>query len=144
MAIKSQGTTLHISEEDADTEAYATATFAKVGESVTIGEPDGEASEIDVTHLESTEKEYLVGLADGGNIALSGWYVEDDTGQAEMHAARLSAERRWIKITLSNGAVRYFKGVVKKFSDFSAAVDGAVPFNGTVRISGAITRVAAP
>ncbi|CAN5335149.1 hypothetical protein BH10PSE12_BH10PSE12_02700 [soil metagenome] len=145
MAFKSQGTTLHISNEDADVTAYGTATFVKVSETASIGEPDGEAADIDVTHLESVEEESLSGIPRNGSIAVSGFASrDDDAGQAEMHAARLAQERRWIKITLSTGAVRYFKGTVKKFADFSAAVDGAVPFNGTIKIAGVVTRVDAP
>jgi hypothetical protein len=144
MAIKAKGTTLHISNEDADATAYATATFAKVGELSSISEPDGEAAEIDTTNLDSAEKEFLMGVPDSGSVTISGFYNETDLGQIEMHDARLSQQRRWIKITMSTGAIRYFKAVVKKFADVSAGVDAAVPFNGTLRISGAITRVAAP
>lgn len=144
MAFKAKGTTFHISTEDADTEAYASSTFVKLSETAVIGEPDGEAAEIEVTNLESEEEEFLMGIPRNGNISVSGFAAADtDAGQEEMHNARLSQERRWVRITLSTGAIRYFKAVVKKFADFSANVDGAVPFNGTIKISGTITRVAA-
>ncbi|WP_257556415.1 phage tail tube protein [Sphingobium sp. CFD-2] len=136
MAIKSQGTTVHISNEDADATAYGSATFAKVGEVDNVGEPSGEAADIDVTHLESEAKEYLIGLPDNGNIAISGNFVPDDTGQLELRDAKDVQERRWLKITWSSGDVWYIKALVKKYAA-SAAVDGKTPFSSSFRTSGA-------
>lgn len=142
MAIKSQGSTIHISEEDADATAYATATFVKIGQVKSIGEPDGEAAEIDTTHLESTGKEFLMGLNDNGKVAISMNALTTDTGHEELFTARDAQELRWIKITRSDGKIRYFKAVVLKMTDVGMEVDGVVPSSATLRISGAITRVA--
>ena len=71
MGLKSQTSTVHISAEDADGVGYGAASFAKVGEVTNIGAPSGEAAEIEVTHLESEAKEYLLGLPDEGNIELA-------------------------------------------------------------------------
>lgn len=142
MAIKSQGSTIHISEENGDTEPYATATFVKIGKVKSIGEPDGEASEIDTTDLDSTDKEFLMGLNDNGKISISMNAVTTDVGHTELFAARDAQELRWIKITRSDAKVRYFKAVVLKMTDIGAEVDGVVPSSATLRISGAITRVA--
>ena len=143
MAIKAQGTTLHISTQDADATAYASATFVKVGEVTNIGEPDGEAADIDVTHLESEEKEYLSGVPDSGTIGIGMNAMTDDDGHEEMYAAKDQQERRWIKITRSDGAIRYFKGLVKKMNDIGAEVDNKVPASATIRISGKVIRVPA-
>lgn len=136
MAIKSQGTTVHISSEDADVTAYGAATFVKVGECDNVGEPSGEASDIDVTHLESEAKEYLIGLPDNGNIAISGNFVPSDLGQLELIDAKDDQERRWLKITWSSGDIWYIKVLVKKYAP-SAAVDGKTPFSASFRTSGA-------
>lgn len=135
-AIKSQGTTVHISSDDADSTVYASATFVKVGEVSNIGEPSGEAADIDVTHLESSAKEYLIGLPDEGNIQIQGNFDPDDTGQAELKAAKDDQTRRWLKITWSSGDIWYIKALCKKYSP-SAGVDSKVPFSSNFRTSGA-------
>lgn len=138
-AIKSQGTTLHISSEDADSTVYGSATFVQVGEVTQIGEPSGEAADIDVTNLSSAAKEYLIGLPDEGNIAINGNFDPTDSGQDELVAAKDAQERRWLKITWSSGDVWYIKALVKKFSP-SAGVDSKTAFSSSFRTSGAWTR----
>jgi hypothetical protein len=140
MALKSQTSTVHISNEDADATAYGSATFAKVGEVTNIGAPSGEAADIDCTHLESTAKEYLVGLPDEGNIEISMNAMTSDAGHDELIAAKDSQERRWIKITWSNADVWYVKGLVKKYT-WSAGVDAKIEAATSIRTSGAWTRL---
>ena len=139
MAIKSQGTTVHISNEDADVTAEGSATFAQVGEVADVGEPSGEASDIDVTSLSSTAMEYLSGLPDNGNIQITGNFLPADTGQLELITAMDAQEARWLKITWSSGANWSIKALVKKYAP-SAAVNGKVPFTATFRTTGAWTR----
>lgn len=139
-AIKSQGTAVYISSNDADSTAYGSASFVQVGEVSDVGEPSGEAADIDVTHLGSTSKEYLIGLPDEGNMTTSGNFVPSDTGQQELLAAKAAQNRRWLKVVFSNGTVRYAKALVKKYAP-SAAVDGKVPFSASFRISGSWTTV---
>ena len=140
MALKSQTSTVHISNEDADTTAYGSATFDKIGEVTDIGEPSGEAADIDVTHLESAAMEYLVGLPDEGNIALGMNAIESDPGHSELITAKDSQERRWLKITWSSGSVWYIKALVKKYN-WAAGVNGKIPATASLRTSGAWTRV---
>lgn len=143
--MKSQGTVIAVSAENAATTAYATATFTPVGEVTDIGEPDGEAAEIDTTHLGSTDMEFLMGLNDNGNIALTGNATTPlDAGHTELFEANGLQESRWIKITRVDGSIRYFKAFVKRMQDIGMSVNGRVPFSSALRISGAVTRVAAP
>lgn len=141
--VKSQGTTMHVSNEDADATVYATATFAKVNGLRSIGAPDGEAAEIDTTDLDSTGTEFMMGLPDNGKFSVSGHVVDGDLGQAEMLEARNAQQVRWVKITDSAGDIAYFKAVFPRVSNMGAEVNGVKPFEGTVRISGGITYVAA-
>lgn len=140
MAIKAQGTTVHISAENADTTPIGSATFIKIGEVSTVGEPSGEAADIETTNLESEAKEFLTGLPDNGNIGIGGFFVADDAGQEELIEAQDAQERRWLRINWSNGSIWSIKVLVKKYA-ISAAVDGAVPFSGSFRTSGGWTRV---
>lgn len=140
MALKSQTSTVHISNEDADSTAYGSATFSKVGEVTNIGAPSGEAADIDTTHLESAAKEYLVGLPDEGNIEIAMNAVANDAGHDELIAAKDDQSRRWLKITWSNADVWYIKALVKKYT-WSAGVDSKIEAASTFRTSGAWTRV---
>ncbi len=139
MALKSQTSTVHISNEDADSTAYGSATFDKIGEVTNIGAPSGEAADIDTTHLESTAKEYLTGLPDEGNIEIA-MNAISDTGHTELITAKDAQTRRWLKITWSSGAVWYIKALVKKYT-WSAGVDSKIEAASAFRTSGAWTRV---
>lgn len=140
MALKSQTSTVHISNEDADSTAYGSATFDKIGEVTNIGAPSGEAADIDTTHLESAAKEYLVGLPDEGNIEIAMNAIEGDDGHDEMITAKDAQNRRWLKIVWSSGSIWYIKALVKKYT-WSAGVDAKIDAAGSFRTSGAWTRV---
>jgi hypothetical protein len=140
-SIKAQGMTLHISSEDADVTAYASATFVKINGITTIPPIQSTRSEIDETDLDSTAKEYLSGLPDNGSFSPSGNAKDGDSGQEQVKDAFADANRRWLKITDSAGNIVYFKGLVLSFSDNEASVDALLKFEFTARISGAITRV---
>lgn len=139
MALKSQTSTVHISNEDADTTTYGSATFDKVGEVTSIGAPDGEAADIDTTHLESLAKEYLVGLPDNGNIEIGMNAIASDAGHSELITALGAQNRRWLKITWSNGNVWYIKALVKKYT-WNAGVDSKIEASSSFRTTGAWTR----
>lgn len=140
MGLKSQTSTVHISAEDADGVGYGAASFAKVGEVTNIGAPSGEAAEIEVTHLESEAKEYLLGLPDEGNIELAMNAIAGDAGHDELIAAKDDQSRRWLKITWSNGNIWYIKALCKKYT-WSAGVDAKIEAAASFRTSGAWTRV---
>lgn len=139
MALKSQTSTVHISNEDADSTAYGAATFDKIGEVVNIGAPDGEAADIDTTHLESTAKEYLIGLPDNGNIEIAMNAIAGDAGHSELITAMDNQSRRWLKIIWSNGNVWYVKALVKKYT-WSAGVDSKIEAAASFRTSGSWVR----
>lgn len=139
MAIKSQTSVVYVSNENADSTAYGSATFDKIGEVTNIGAPSGEAADIDTTHLESTGKEYLIGLPDEGNIELSMNAISGDAGHTELLTAQTAANRRWLKIIWSNGSVWYIKCLVKKYV-WSAGVDAKIEASASFRLSGSWVR----
>lgn len=139
MALKSQTTTVHLSNEDADSTVFGSATFAKVGEVTSVGAPSGEAADIDVTHLESEAKEYLVGLPDEGSIEIAMNAIAGDAGHDNLIDAKDTQERRWLKITWSNGDVWHVMALVKKYT-WSAGVDAKIEAAASFRTSGAWTR----
>jgi hypothetical protein len=139
MALKSQTTTVHLSNEDADSTVFGSATFAKVGEVTSVGAPSGEAADIDVTHLESEAKEYLVGLPDEGSIEIAMNAIAGDAGHDNLIDAKDTQERRWLKITWSNGDVWHIMALVKKYT-WSAGVDAKIEAAASFRTSGAWAR----
>lgn len=124
MALKSQGTILK----------RATVEVAEISG---FEGPDGEANEIDVTHLRSLAKEYLQGLPNEGNISFTGWLNPSDAAQVAIRADRDAQTASEYSLTLTDGTVLTFNAFVKQFS-LSGAPDGAVALSIAMRITGAV------
>jgi hypothetical protein len=114
-------------------------TLVAVGEVRKIGPGfDGEATEIDVTHLRSSAKEYLLGLRDFGNVALEVFIpASADTGQARLRALQESGSSEAFQIALPSGQFATFVALVKSFSFDSIEPDGAIRGLINLRTSGA-------
>ena len=98
---------------------------------------DGESSEIDVTTLSSTAKEYIVGLEDFGTFTLEIAQSDvSDVGQAALRAAKTSREVRECVLTLTDGSIYTFNASVKSFT-LNGEVDGADKSTVALRITGA-------
>jgi hypothetical protein len=132
ISIPAQGTTLEIE----DTEV--SPTFHAVGGIKTISFAEGEPSENDETVLTSTAKEYTLSLPDSGQVTGTLQYNRSDAGQAEMHTAKIASEERNFKLTLADGAVGEFVGLVKNVP-FSGNVGQSLEGQFTIRITGAVT-----
>lgn len=100
---------------------------------------DGEGSDIDVTTLDSTSKEYLVGLQDAGSLSLDINVETADAGQIAAAAAKAAGTVKEFKIELPNAALRTFQGIVKSMPE-SGGVDAKVSGSMSIRITGAVTR----
>lgn len=99
----------------------------------------GSATEIDVTTLASTAKEFKQGLRDFGSIEVDMIRNQDDLGQVEMFNAMGLQATRTVIVTLptSTANVATFEGFVQSIStDISA--DGAVMGKAKIRITGAV------
>lgn len=128
-AIESQGFLFEVQTID------TTPEWLEVKEMKDWNENQAESADIDVTHLQSTRKEYLTGLADDGTFTMACNYLMNDPGQLEMRAARADREARNMRCTFSDGSVATFTGFVKSFP-MSGAVDQAVTGNVSIRITG--------
>lgn len=103
------------------------------------GVGSGSATEIPVTTLASTAKEFKQGLRDFGAFSMELIRNQDDLGQLELFdALGLQATREFI-ITLptSTANVLTFQGFVQSITTEIAA-DGVVTGTATVRITGAV------
>jgi hypothetical protein len=99
----------------------------------------GTASEIDITTLDSTAKEFAQGLRDFGSIEIDLIRDQDDLGQVEMFNSMATQSTETIVVTLpdSTANVITFSGFVQSLSTDIAA-DGVVMGKAKIRITGAI------
>lgn len=97
---------------------------------------DGESSEIDVTTLSSSAKEFIVGLEDFGTFTLELSQADvSDVGQAALRLAKTSRDVRECVLTLTDGSVFTFDASVKSFS-IAGEVDGADKSTVNLRVTG--------
>ncbi|MGJ8680516.1 phage tail tube protein [Paraglaciecola sp.] len=132
-AISAQGCTLEIDVAAAgtpDTEIANLFSFSGL---------DGEASEIDVTSLSSTAKEYKLGLKDYGNFSIEYHVDFDDAGQDDLRSAGVSGDVKTFRLTLPNGRTLTFSALVKNADSISGGVDATVNGGASLRITGAVT-----
>ena len=108
----------------------------------------GTATEIDVSDLSSTAKEFTLGLADNGSMTLDLFYDPQDPGQQALETLRETSASNGFRVGVRNPqasgsptgyTLLSFTGFVQTFP-ISLAVDAAVTGSVTVRITGAITK----
>ena len=100
----------------------------------------GQASDIDVTDLNSVAKEYRAGLVDNGELQLDVQTLDTDEGQMALFGSRAaSGPASAFLLTFANGKTRTFNAYCKQFSE-TGAVDGIIMSQATCRITGAVTR----
>lgn len=116
----------------------ALKTMTTVGECSGIGPGfDGEASEIDTTNLQSTAKEYMLGLQDFGNVPITLFLTSpNDTGQTRLRALKALAAAEAFSITLASGQVAAFMAFVKSFPFGNLTPDTAFSGSPSLRVTG--------
>lgn len=121
----------------ATTIAFNSQTIAGVQSITGIG--SGSATEIDVTTLASTAKEFKMGLRDNGTVSITMIRNQDDLGQLELWNALGSQTGYTTVVTLptSTANIATFTAFVQSLStDVNA--DGVVTGTATLRISGSV------
>ena len=131
-AIETQGFLVEIGNGDSP------LTYTEVKEVKTFTAFDGSAAEIDVTNLQSTSKEFRMGLQDNGNFNMDLNYLPTDPGQVLVRGAKASRAIQDIKLTFSDSSVATFQGFVTT-APRSGGVDAIVDTSFTIRISGDVT-----
>lgn len=134
-AIVAQGFKLEIGNQDSP------LTYTEVKGITSFQGFDGEASDIDITDLQSTAKEYLIGLKDNGNLSIECNYLTGDTGQGKMREAVEDSAIRDFKCTFSDLTTILFQGFVKS-APISGGVDDKLSGSYNIRISGALSGTA--
>jgi len=136
-ALKSQGVGCFLYDTTVSPNAYT-----EIPDVVSISGPDGSASEIDVTALDSTAREFLMGLPDEGNVGLELiWGGETSNAiQVQLRSARANQTLKTFQIRLTDSpqSTYTFTAYVTGWS-LSAGIDDAVKCSVTLRITGAVT-----
>lgn len=118
--------------------------FAAIAEITSISGPNETAAQIDVTSFDSTAREYIAGLRDGGEISFEFNFVGDDASQQGLRDDFAAGVLRNFEIDLHDATV--LLPVASKYS-FAAsvtalgnnfAVDDKITGSCTLKISGPV------
>lgn len=126
-AIDAQGTTFTINGQT-------------VGGIISFSGFDGEASDIDITTLDSTAKEYRQGLQDFGNFSLEILRDPNDTGQAELLTQKAAQTSSTCVLSLPDDVtlnVATFTAYVKSVS-IAGGVDDVARGTVNMKITGSV------
>jgi len=109
------------------------------GEITSIDGPGGSNSEIDVTSMNSTSKEFRNGLRDSGEVSLEMNFVPGDVGQIDLREqqAETNTAGNYV-MTLSDDTTLSFSAFVRDFR-INGAVDDKVSASCTLRVTGDVT-----
>lgn len=132
-AILTQGTKFAVSADSSP------PSFSDIPEIKTISGPDGSAPLIDVTDLDSTAREYKLGLKDEGTFQLSINYIPTNTVHITLRDAWSNRTTLRFRITFADSTttVWEFTGIVQNMSG-NINIDNVVESNITIKISGSI------
>ena len=115
--------------------AASPITYTEVKEVTNFQGFDGQAAEIDVTSLQSTAKEFRMGLQDFGNFKVDVNHLSADAGQALLRTLKASRASRQFKVTFSNAQTAVFTAYVLT-APISGSVDSKVDSSFDLRITG--------
>jgi hypothetical protein len=136
-AISAQGTLLKIGN------GGSPETFATITGIGNLAGPTGQRELIDVTGLDSTGREYLVGIPDYGDITCTLFYAPLNTQHAALFTAFQLAGQTATNFTLtftdSPATVYSFAALVQGFPH-NFNTNAAVEVNLTLKLTGAIVK----
>jgi len=110
---------------------------AVVGELIDVSIGGVDVNMIDVTSHDSDGwKEFLGGLKDGGNVELSGNFIEADPGQAEIrdNAGATST----VEVELSEGTTITAAVIIGPYN-LGTPLDDKIGFTATLKVTGPLT-----
>lgn len=115
--------------------SFTPQTMTAIGAVRSFGGFNGQANEIDTTHLRSTAKEYMLGLQDFGTAEF-GFFMISDTGQSRLRTLKASGASSAFTVSLSDGRIAAFMAYVQSFTVDQITPDTAVGGSCTLRITG--------
>lgn len=131
--VKSQGTTLSRGTGSGSPETFETVTGL-----LDFSGPTPSRGEIDTTDLDSTAKEFMLGLKDNGEMTFNGKLKPADSVHQDVIADLDNDVAGNWKVTLSDGTKIEFAAFVKDMP-ITGGTDDIVKYSLTLRITGDIT-----
>lgn len=135
-ALPSQGMTISVSD------GASPEVFTEIPDTNDISGPDGSASEIDVTDLSSTAKEFKRGLTDNGSITFTIFFIPTQVQHAQLRAdfnSTIEVARSYqLKFTDSPPTTWTFNAYVSTLS-ITNSIDGVTSASAALRVKGNIT-----
>ena len=123
----------------------AGTSYTNVGQLKKFGPSGLKAKEDDITNLDSPtiNEEYLKTVVDSGSMTFEGVLNPAVATEAQLlltnlYAAGQNATNYW-QITLTDGSIFVFLGFVSDLKPFGVEYNKAIPFSGSIRITGVIT-----
>lgn len=116
--------------------------FTAIGNVTSFSGPGGAASVIDVTNLDSTAKEKMMGLPDEGQFTMDVNYHADNASHIALRAARVARSRLEFQVALTDATSTHliFFGYVLGFQ-IKGAIDDKITASITIEIDGPVASV---
>lgn len=130
-----------------DAAGYAALTYTEVGNIENLGSVGPTFEDVTFTPLKDGVTQHRKGGADYGSLQVSMATDEDDAGQTLVVSGVDGAERDTVfshKITLQDGAVRYFRGQIYSAPETVGDASSMVMTEVNVMVSSVPVKVAAP
>src|SRR4051812_47426691 len=121
--------------------ASSPESFATIAEVITLSQSGRKIDLIDVTNMDSTAvssltyREFIGGLADGGEISFTANYIPGNTTQEAFRTAFDGLLHNWQIVLPSSLGTWSFAGFVNS-DDKDYAIDKQLTFSGKIKISG--------
>lgn len=132
-ALKAQGTSIQIG-------SGSPVTYADIGEINSFNGPGGSAAVIDVSDLDSTAKEKVMGLQDNGQLSMDLNFLPADTQHALLRTAKENGTLTVFKLIFTDsGETEWAFSAYVLSLVINGAVDGVIKGSITLEISGDIT-----
>lgn len=127
-AVDAQNTQIFIKDGETKTQIKEVKSFSGF---------DGQASEIDVTTLDSKAKEKRMGLQDFGGFSMDINVSFTDPGQLALQAAKAARAVKTFEIVFNDETTATFEAAVKSFTT-EGAVDGVLSGKAELMITGEV------
>ena len=116
-------------------------TFTTIAEVVDIDGPKISAKTEDATHLLSTAREFIGGLPDGGEVALTLNWLTKDSKQQQLFSDVTSGIKRDYKIVMNDGTTASTLAFAAIVTDYSAKISTGSKLTSsvTLKVSGPVT-----
>ena len=143
-AFTSAGTTLQVSAAlpaTNDATGFTALTYTKVGEVVDLGSYGKKFNLVTHNPIDDRKTVKRKGSYNGGTLSLKMARVPANAGQAILVTASNSDEAVSFKITLQNGTINYFQGMVMSYTTDIGSVDTITSASVDVEVSEDIVEV---